>query len=87
MADAMKHKPLKHVNCQKPYCGICEGGLIICTVCGGAEGSLPTECPGRQMTEQEADAVYAGRLDFVHGAWSYEVARPTCRHVQVEKQP
>lgn len=39
-------------------------GVEGCHVCGGAEGSLPTCCPGRQMTAEESEAVYAGQLDF-----------------------
>lgn len=50
-------------------CSVCSGGLFICKVCGGAEGSLPTECPGKPMTSDEEDAVYAGRHDFVNGEW------------------
>jgi hypothetical protein len=45
--------------------------LQHCKVCGGAEGSLPTLCPGRRMTEEEQDAVYAGELDFNMGS-TYE---------------
>lgn len=41
-----------------------EDGLAHCKVCGGGEGSLPTVCPGRVMTADEADAVYAGTIDF-----------------------
>jgi hypothetical protein len=40
-------------------------GLVECTVCNGAEGSIPTCCPGRPMTGDEQDAVYAGTLDFL----------------------
>lgn len=46
-----------------------EGGLAICKVCGGAEGSLPTACPGRKMTSVEQDSVYAGKIDFTNGQW------------------
>jgi hypothetical protein len=56
-------------NCDKSYCNYCMGGLSSCTVCNGAEGSLPTECPGREMSVKEADDVYKGHLDFIHGAW------------------
>lgn len=50
-------------------CNICDGGLALCKVCGGAEGSLPKECPGSRMTSDQEDAVYAGTLDFVGGKW------------------
>lgn len=58
--------------CQlKSYdCHYCDGGLKLCTVCGGAEGSLTTECPGVRMTEEQEDAVYkTGTLDFKDGKW------------------
>jgi len=50
-----------------PYCEgcfYCEGGLSSCTVCGGAEASLPTDCPGIKMTDTQQDAVQAGDLDY-----------------------
>lgn len=46
-----------------------EDGLAHCKVCGGAEGSLPIECPGRRMTAQEEDEVYAGSLQFSNSKW------------------
>jgi hypothetical protein len=53
-------------DCER--CCICEGGLYSCVTCGGAEGSLPTDCPGRRMTSEEQDEVYAERLNYVRGA-------------------
>ena len=50
-------------------CAICDGGLALCKVCGGAEGSLTTECCGRELTEVTLDAVYGGTLDFKGGVW------------------
>lgn len=44
-------------------------GLHLCDVCGGAEGSLTTDCPGVKMTAEQSDAVYLGDLDFVDGEW------------------
>lgn len=50
--------------------GRCMGcNLFLCDVCGGAEGSLPTHCPGRKMTSEEGDDVYAGKVDFKDGRW------------------
>lgn len=46
-----------------------EDGLAHCKVCNGAEGSLPTQCPQRKMTEVEADAVYAAQLDYRDNHW------------------
>jgi hypothetical protein len=57
-------------NCDNPgRCPYCDGGLAYCTVCHGAEGSLPTSCPGRPMSQEVQDDVYACRLDFRDGAW------------------
>jgi hypothetical protein len=47
-----------------------ENDLSYCDVCGGAEGSLPTLCPGRRLTPEESDAIYAGELNFTHGPMS-----------------
>lgn len=46
-----------------------EEGLAHCKVCNGAEGSLPTHCPGRKMTDDEEAAVYAGMTDFHNQRW------------------
>lgn len=54
-------------GCERPHCRYCEGNLAYCTVCKGAEGSLPTDCPGAAMTEAEGEAVYAGHLDWQDG--------------------
>jgi len=44
-----------------------EDGLAHCLVCGGAEGSLPTKCPGKKMDATTIEAVYRERLDFNTG--------------------
>lgn len=65
----MKHKPVVHNPCiNEDFCCICEGGLIICSVCGLAEGSLTTECPG-ETSANRIDAVYNGYIDFKDGRW------------------
>ena len=46
-----------------------DDGLAHCKVCGGAEGSLPTDCPGQRMTEKQEDSVMFGSLDFLNGQW------------------
>jgi hypothetical protein len=38
-------------------------------VCGGAEGALPTECPGELMSFERMQLVYAEQLDFRDGCW------------------
>lgn len=62
---------IEHVRyeckCNKPYCQFCDGGLLACTVCDGFEGSIPTDCPGVPMTQQQADDVYAGKVDYRDG--------------------
>jgi hypothetical protein len=60
----------KHEKCTTANCMICDGGLSLCTVCGGLEGGLPTECPGEQMTMDRQQEVYEGKIDFVGGAWN-----------------
>jgi hypothetical protein len=70
----MKHIYEKHTDSKQchPYpgsCWICDGGLGVCTVCGGAEGSLTIECPGVQMTAEQDEKVYAGAIDFKDGHW------------------
>lgn len=56
-------------RCETRHCRYCDGGLFECTVCGGAEGALPEECPGRRLTSDEMDEIYGGRLDFRNGRW------------------
>lgn len=65
----MDHIKYKCECGRERHCFFCDGGLFLCTVCNGAEGSLPKECPGRQMTTEEADAVYAGKLGYINHAW------------------
>lgn len=51
-------------------CGYCAGGgLVSCVRCHGTEGTLPTECPGRPMSDREVNAVYRRALDFRAGTW------------------
>jgi len=46
-------------------CQFCEGGLFWCTVCNGFEGTLTTDCSGRNNTEVEHDAIYKTKtLDY-----------------------
>ena len=62
----MKHTKYE-CKCNRAYCQFCEGGLFSCTVCRGFEGSLPTDCPGTQMTEEQEKNIYAGQLDYREG--------------------
>jgi putative hydrolases of HD superfamily len=45
-------------------CMFCDGGLFACGRCDSFEGATTTHCPGRRMTADQRDAVYAGTLDF-----------------------
>lgn len=65
----MEHIYEKHHDCDQEHCDVCDGGLSICTVCGGAEGTLTKECQGRMMSNEEQAAVYAGQIDYVAGRW------------------
>lgn len=65
-ATAKRH--VQHV-CQDEDCFVCNGGLSWCTVCGGAEASMPAECPGDMMTQYQQDEIQGGRLNFKDGAW------------------
>lgn len=53
-----------HRECRRDGCPVCNGGLGLCEVCGGAEAAMPTDCPGRPMTGSEMDRVQAGRIDY-----------------------
>jgi hypothetical protein len=50
-------------------CMFCDGGLGLCTVCGGAEGSLTTECMGGPVDYFTLQKVYQTNLDFINGGW------------------
>lgn len=41
-----EHTWEKHKRCETQHCSICDGGLLVCTVCRCIEGSLASECPG-----------------------------------------
>lgn len=46
-----------------------EEGLARCGVCGGAECSLTTDCPGEKIPYDMQDAICAGEIDFFSGVW------------------
>lgn len=50
-------------------CHYCNGGIAFCDVCKGGEVELPTQCPGRPMTDEERAAVTLGTRDFTGGKW------------------
>ena len=65
----------KHIQmqCKSKNCsGACNAcGLKRCSVCNGAETSLPTECPGRRMSAFEKMGVVNGIFDYYDGAWRW----------------
>ena len=66
-----------HGGCSSPgSCPFCDGGLGACEVCGGAEGTLPTDCPGIKLDAYVQDAIYHGGLDFVNDQWLVKY----CKH-------
>lgn len=73
----MNHTWELHTMCERPYCPICVGGLGSCTVCGGAECELPSECPGAPMTDEQKEQVCAGQLDYRNGQWQARDPKPT----------
>jgi len=63
------HTRTVHANCRAYLCSICEGGLFLCSVCGLAEASLTTDCPGTRVPSQRVGEILHGRLDYAGGAW------------------
>jgi len=66
-------------RCESEWCKACPGGLSLCQVCGGAEGTLPTDCPGVKMDEDTSNAVWSSRLDYVYGIGWVTPAHPQWR--------
>lgn len=56
-------------ECEEGRCNYCQGGLSYCTTCGGAEITLATECPGKTLTDAQADCLINGRADYRDGQW------------------
>ena len=55
--------------CHKPHCMFCDGGLGFCTVCQAGEGTLPQNCPGKSISQEDQDLIYKSTLDFRDGQW------------------
>lgn len=80
MSKHVEYKCSEHGGCKNEgHCQFCEGGLFSCTVCGGAEGSLSTHCPGVALTDQQLDDIYAGKLDYKDGRF-IAAATGLCSH-------
>lgn len=67
--DKNCHVPVKCTSKDCHGCMFCAGGLYACSVCGGGEGSMTSQCPGRRLTETELEKVYAEEVDFFHNQW------------------
>lgn len=50
-------------------CMFCEHSMTWCTICHGAEGTLPTNCPGCKMPDDLQIAVGNGKVDFDGKNW------------------
>ena len=79
MCEVLRLPRHQLARCTDPGCSgchFCAGGLAHCTVCGGAEGSLPTDCPGEQMTELREKMVFDGVMDYTwRDGWVLLAAR------------
>ncbi|WP_195178930.1 hypothetical protein [Mesorhizobium sp. INR15] len=62
---------MQHIlhECNDHECFVCRGGLGLCTICGGAEGAMPTDCPGEKVDSAILDQVYRGEFDYIGGRW------------------
>lgn len=67
--DDNLHVPVKCTKDECYGCQFCAGGLYGCEVCNGFEGSIPRTCPGRRLTEEESNKIYARKLDFFDNTW------------------
>lgn len=76
----MKHVFVTSKDCTcdgSASCMICDGGLAICKVCGGMEGSLTTDCPGEMIPMERHNEVYAGKFDYREGKGWVQEKNPT----------
>ena len=61
----LPHIWTKHEHCTNPgTCMICDGGLALCTICGGLEGALLDGCPGIRLTVDQHEWNYRKFLTF-----------------------
>lgn len=73
-----------------PGCGECEHCcLAVCSVCGGAEGTLTTDCPGVKVSGERHEEVYETNLDYTdeRGWHLAESPRRSARFEKVSKTP
>lgn len=53
----LKHKWFR-CPCGETNCRFCDGGLSLCTVCDGFEGTLLRYCPGYKLNGDALDDVW-----------------------------
>lgn len=71
----MKHKFVTHQNCEIQNCMICDGGLAVCEVCGGAENTLTKECHSFTVTIEDFDELSDEEKESAsNGGWGKECA-------------
>lgn len=56
--------------CAKTHCPWCDGGLLYCTVCLAAEGTLPSHCPMVPISTEDQDLIYSASMDYKDGRWT-----------------
>ena len=61
-------------RCQNGTC--VHVNLFCCRTCGGAEGDMPTDCPGERMTYGQRKAIYDDDLNYT---WPHGWVRPEDR--------
>jgi len=75
----------KHCSCE--HCT-----LAVCSVCGGFEGALTTDCPGTKVDSDKLKEVFETSLDYTDDR-SWHLADPTKRraarfeHTEVPPEP
>jgi cytochrome c553 len=68
----MEHNLYKTGDHDAPFAILdCNGDVVLafCKTCKGAEGSLPTDCPGEPLSSQQQDYIYKGLMDYISGKW------------------
>lgn len=60
------HKHHWH-RCDDGNCFICVGGLGYCNICGGAEGTLTTDCGYVRLDSVAQDKIMNGEIDYKRG--------------------
>jgi hypothetical protein len=81
----MKTKHVWHVcnkgvnggECEEGPCIFCGGGIALCTVCGGGEGTLTVDCCERRLTDEEEKGIYEHQnINFIQGKWVRVICHP-----------